>query len=634
MEVFKLFGSILIDNTAANNSLKKTDEQATSSGNKMVSMFKKIGGAMIAGFSIQKIKEFGAECTEAYKVQAEAEKKLETVMKQRMSASDKSIQSVKDFASAQQKLGVVGDEVQLAGAQQLATFLKTDGALKTLIPAMNNLAVQQNGVNVSSGNMVSLGNLMGKVMNGSTSALKKVGISFSEAEEKVLKYGTEEERAAMLAQVITNNVGNMNEEIAKTDDGKQQKYKNTLGDIKEVIGQRLIPIQTVYYGILAQVGTFLANILLPVIDTVSSMFGKFTNSITSNTDVSKKFNDLWNAYGIPIFNALKQAGLTLYNSFNIVWPSIQKLISNMFDAFKLVWNGVGVPIFSFISFCVVQLFGIFSQYFPVIANIVKDAFDIINRVYTNIFKPIIDVIIILVRDVLIPIWTVQFGIFSGKVKSAFEHISRLWNGTLKPILNGIIDFITGVFTGNWSQAFNGLKSIAQGIFEGIKTVITAPIEKAKNIIGGIVDAIKGFFNFKITWPKIPLPHFAVKPKGWEIGDLLKGKIPSLGIDWYAKAMDDGMVLNKPTIFGAAGGKLLGAGEAGSETVVGTKSLMSMINEASNNGNKELLQVLHQIKDYLADEDRWYRIMLKALADGSLAIILDGREVGRVIRKYA
>ena len=60
----------------------------------------------------------------------------------------------------------------------------------------------------------------------------------------------------------------------------------------------------------------------------------------------------------------------------------------------------------------------------------------------------------------------------------------------------------------------------------------------------------------------------------------------------------------------------------------------MINEASNNGNKELLQVLHQIKDYLADEDRWYRIMLKALADGSLAIILDGREVGRVIRKYA
>ena len=634
MEVFKLFGSILIDNTAANNSLKKTDEQATSSGNKMVSMFKKIGVAMIAGFSIQKIKEFGAECTEAYKVQAEAEKKLETVMKQRMSASDKSIQSVKDFASAQQKLGVVGDEVQLAGAQQLATFLKTDGALKTLIPAMNNLAVQQNGVNVSSGNMVSLGNLMGKVMNGSTSALKKVGISFSEAEEKVLKYGTEEERAAMLAQVITNNVGNMNEEIAKTDDGKQQKYKNTLGDIKEVIGQRLIPIQTVYYGILAQVGTFLANILLPVIDTVSSMFGKFTNSITSNTDVSKKFNDLWNAYGIPIFNALKQAGLTLYNSFNIVWPSIQKLISNMFDAFKLVWNGVGVPIFSFISFCVVQLFGIFSQYFPVIANIVKDAFDIINRVYTNIFKPIIDVIIILVRDVLIPIWTVQFGIFSGKVKSAFEHISRLWNGTLKPILNGIIDFITGVFTGNWSQAFNGLKSIAQGIFEGIKTVITAPIEKAKNIIGGIVDAIKGFFNFKITWPKIPLPHFAVKPKGWEIGDLLKGKIPSLGIDWYAKAMDDGMVLNKPTIFGAAGGKLLGAGEAGSETVVGTKSLMSMINEASNNGNKELLQVLHQIKDYLADEDRWYRIMLKALADGSLAIILDGREVGRVIRKYA
>ena len=40
-----------------------------------------------------------------------------------------------------------------------------------------------------------------------------------------------------------------------------------------------------------------------------------------------------------------------------------------------------------------------------------------------------------------------------------------------------------------------------------------------------------------------------------------------------------MILNTPTIFGASGGNLLGAGEAGSETVVGTNSLMSMIQSA-------------------------------------------------------
>ena len=634
MEVFKLFGSVLIDNSKANESLKKTDQQAESSGNKMSSAFKKIGAAMVAAFSIQKIKQFGEECIEAYKVQAEAETKLETVMKQRMKSSDASIQSVKDFASAQQELGVVGDEVQLAGAQQLATFLKTDTALKTLIPAMNNLAVQQNGVNVSSGNMVSIGNLMGKVMNGSTSALSKVGISFTEAQEKVLKYGNEQERAAMLAEVITSNVGNMNAEIAKTDEGKQQQYKNTLSDIQEVIGQKLIPIQTAYYGVLATVGTFLLNTIMPAVNGVSALFGKLSNAISSNTDVSNTFKEMWEVYGIPIFNELRQAGDTLYSSFMVIWSSLKNLLLTVFSYWQTIWVNIGEPIFSFVVFAVTQVFDIFNTYWPMVANIVKDAFDIIAKVYNDIFKPIIDLIGFYVRDFLIPLWVVNFAKISSVVRECFNIVGQIWNGTLKPVLNGIIDFISGAFSGNWTLALNGLKSIATGIFNGIKTAMTAPINAAKNIIGGIIDTVKNFFSFTIRWPKIPLPHFGIKPKGWEIGDLLKGKIPTLGIDWYAKAMDNGMVLDKPTIFGAAGGKLLGAGEAGSETVVGTQSLMDMISKASNDGNTALLNVLNEIKNYLADEDRWYRIMLKALADGSLAIILDGREVGRVIRKYA
>lgn len=43
-------------------------------------------------------------------------------MRQRMGATDKEIQSIKELASAQQEIGVIGDEVQLSGAQQVATF--------------------------------------------------------------------------------------------------------------------------------------------------------------------------------------------------------------------------------------------------------------------------------------------------------------------------------------------------------------------------------------------------------------------------------------------------------------------------------------------------------------------------------
>lgn len=174
--------------------------------------------------------------SDVYAAQEINEVKLATVMQQRMNATADDIQGIKDLASAQQELGVIGDEVQLSGAQQIATFLKQKESLETLLPAMNNLLAQQNGLNATTQDAVSVGNLMGKVMQGQTSALTRVGITFDEAEEKVLKYGTESERAAMLAQVITNNVGNMNAELAKTESGKQQQLANTLGDVKEQIG--------------------------------------------------------------------------------------------------------------------------------------------------------------------------------------------------------------------------------------------------------------------------------------------------------------------------------------------------------------------------------------------------------------
>ena len=172
----------------------------------------------------------------AYAVQEANETKLATVMRQRMGATDAEIESIKQLASEQQKIGVIGDEVQLSGAQQIATFLNEKASLETLIPAMNNLLAQQKGLNASTGDAVSVGNMLGKVMMGEVGALKEVGITFSEAEEAALKYGTESEKAAVLAQVITNNVGQMNAELAKTESGQQAQLANRLGDIKEQIG--------------------------------------------------------------------------------------------------------------------------------------------------------------------------------------------------------------------------------------------------------------------------------------------------------------------------------------------------------------------------------------------------------------
>lgn len=186
--------------------------------------------------SIAQLQNFMKGLTDAYQIQETAEKQLETVMRQRMGASADDIQAIKDLASAQQELGVIGDEVQLAGAQQVATFLTQRSSIETLLPAMNNLIAQQRGLSATGGDAVNIANLMGKAMQGQTAALRRVGITFDESQERVMKYGDESQRAAMLAEIITQNVGDMNAELARTDSGKQKQLENTLGDIKEQFG--------------------------------------------------------------------------------------------------------------------------------------------------------------------------------------------------------------------------------------------------------------------------------------------------------------------------------------------------------------------------------------------------------------
>ena len=135
MNAFDVWASLKLNTKEFDNGLSTAKSNAETSSSGMASSFKKIGSVIAVAFSVAKIVSFGKECLDAYGVQAEQEKKLEVVMKQRMGATDKGIQSVKDYASQLQKIGVVGDEVQLAGAQQVATFLKSEKSVKTLMPA-------------------------------------------------------------------------------------------------------------------------------------------------------------------------------------------------------------------------------------------------------------------------------------------------------------------------------------------------------------------------------------------------------------------------------------------------------------------------------------------------------------------
>ncbi len=214
--------------------------------NGVMGTLNKVGNLVGLGIGITSVAAAGQaligtvnKAISVYQSAQQQQMKLTTIMKQRMGANQEMIASVNSLIGAETKLGVVGGGAQRAGAQQLATFLSSENALKTLIPAMNNLAVQQHGYNTSAESMVGLGNLMGKVMQGQTAALRRVGITFSDAEEQAMKYGTEEERAATLAKVITNNVGEMNKVFGQTPEGQKIQATNRLAGAWANLGSKI-----------------------------------------------------------------------------------------------------------------------------------------------------------------------------------------------------------------------------------------------------------------------------------------------------------------------------------------------------------------------------------------------------------
>lgn len=183
-------------------------------------------------------------------------------------------------------------------------------------------------------------------------------------------------------------------------------------------------------------------------------------------------------------------------------------------------------------------------------------------------------------------------------KTLLSTVSNVWNSIWSTISNVV----------------NNISSTVSNVFNNVKNTITNAINGAKNAVSNAINAIKNLFNFHITWPHIPLPHFSVSGSANPL-DWLKGGLPKISISWYAKAMRDGMILNSPTIFGYQNGSYLAGGEAGSEVVVGANSLYSMIQSAVGRGNVTApINLSVTVNGNVDDSDRFARQLGDRLAN--------------------
>lgn len=170
-------------------------------------------------------------------------------------------------------------------------------------------------------------------------------------------------------------------------------------------------------------------------------------------------------------------------------------------------------------------------------------------------------------------WSNFTAWLSGLWSSVVSTGQSLWSGLVSTgsnLFNNLSSTISGIF--------NGILSTASNIWNSIKSTISNAIDGAKNAVSNGVNAIKNLFNFQIKWPHIPLPHFRVSGSANPL-DWLKGGLPSIGIDWYAK----GGIMTKPTLFGMNGNRAMVGGEAGAEAILPlNKSTLGAIGQSIAN----------------------------------------------------
>lgn len=644
------------------STLKNHSSQLSNVGNGLKSLAGKVVGAIAAYASIRQIVSFTNDCIAAANAQTAAEQRLQQTMSNVSGTTQAQIDSIKAYAATLQGLTTIGDEVAIHGASQLATFQLQGDTIKTLMPALEDLAVAQYGVSVSSDQMQSMANLVGKVMTGSTSALTRYGVVMNDTQQKILKTGTESQKAAVLVDVLKQNFGGLAEAMANTPEGRIEQLKNAWGDMKEVIGAQLYPLITslltwatdkipMVQNILSNVMkslqplfSWFGNSALPMIDNaISSVinagqkiyktiapslkklknaFDVVKNSVSEAFENSAVGNNIVNMAG-NIISAFSEMSASIMTALSPVLPYIIDMAGNMISAFSeisvSIMTALSPVLPDIIDICgsiadvisvmlppitqvvtgIVQAVGpllkeissglkdVFSQLGPFIEALMprlQPIIDFLSKVANIVMQtlgPAISNIITRTADTINIITSLLNGDFKGVVEGVKTLISDVFNGIVTNTVNrfnglvGIVGAVFNLIVDNVTIKFNTIKNIAIGIFESIKTGITGKIQQAKDLIVNIFESIKT--KIADVWNGIKglikTPHIVQKGTISIAG--ISTPIPQLGIEWNAM----GGIMNRPTAFGVAGGKVQMGGEAGPEAILPLKPFWDKLDKA-------------------------------------------------------
>lgn len=261
-------------------------------------------------------------------------------------------------------------------------------------------------------------------------------------------------------------------------------------------------------------------------------------------------------------NIIQSAMDIIKDIFTVIWsfigPFVMGVVNGISDVITTVWNAI----VAFITPILETIKTVVTTAWSGIKSVISITVNAIKSVVTTVFNA--------VKDVITKVWNSVKSTTATVVNAIKSAVSTGFNA-VKTVVTNVFNAVKNTITNIWngikstiSNTVNGIKSKVTNVFNSIKSAMTGPIEAAKNVISSIVEKIKSFFNFKIKFPdisipKIPMPHFKISGEF----NPLKGKIPNIGVDWYAK----GGIMSGATIFGMNGNNLQVGGEAGREAIL-------------------------------------------------------------------
>lgn len=326
-------------------------------------------------------------------------------------------------------------------------------------------------------------------------------------------------------------------------------------------------IAPVITAVIAIIGALQGVALLPIIGVIAAVAAAVAAAILIFKNwgsITDWLSEKWNEFGAWI----GQWWTDMVAGFADLWNQVKENASTSWNGIKdtlgQIWGAISGAVGTFVS----NVANAVSDRWNEIKTNTSNKWNEIKNGISNVWNAIKAYIGNAVNGVKTAVsngWnaikTVTSNIWNG-IKSV---VSNVWNA-IKSIVVNAVGAVKNSAVNGWntiksvtSSVFNGVKNVASNTWNAIKNAITNPIESAKNTISRIVERIKGLFNFRLKFPSIdiphiPLPHFTLSGSF----NPLKGKVPSVGINWYAK----GGLFSSPSI--------IGVGEAGDEAVLPLK----------------------------------------------------------------